>query len=166
MDPEGTHILADFGNALTNNASGNVPNLGDIRLVAVKSGAAHLAAADIVDLGALVGYDVPDYYPQTAGIQAFPPNGSLTAAQLQALKTRPLAVVQSDGAGGWKVFSEEASDGIYARADMFVCRNNPGESRTVPILVTQFGLPLSGQTVVATISDNPYRRHLSGIHPR
>ena len=49
-------------------ANGNVPNLGDIHLVAVKnvaaikSGAAHLAAADIVDLGSLVGYDAPDYY--------------------------------------------------------------------------------------------------------
>ena len=26
MDPKGTHILADFGNALTNDANGNVPN--------------------------------------------------------------------------------------------------------------------------------------------
>jgi hypothetical protein len=162
MDPEGTHILADFGNALTNNASGNVPNLGDIHLVAVKSGAAHLAAADVVDLGSLVGYTAPGYYEQTAAIQAFPPSGSLTAAQLQALKTLPLAAVQSDGAGGWNVLSEEAPDGIYARADMFVYRMNPGESRTVPIMVTQFGLPLSGQTIVATISSNGIGRNQGG----
>ena len=152
MDPKGTHILADFGNALTNDAKGNVPDSGDIHLVAVKTGAAHLAAADIVDLGSLVGYAAPGYYEQTAGIQAFPPNGSLTAQQLQALQTLPLAVVQSDGAGGWNVLSEEAPDGIYARADMFVCRMNPGESRTLPIKVTQFGQPLAGQTIVPTIS--------------
>jgi len=152
MDPRGTHILADFGNALTNDAKGNVPDSGDIHLVAVKTGAAHLAAADIVDLGSLVGYAAPGYYEQTAGIQAFPPNGSLTAQQLQALQTLPLAVVQSDGAGGWNVLSEEAPDGIYARADMFVCRMNPGESRTLPIKVTQFGQPLAGQTIVPTIS--------------
>jgi hypothetical protein len=152
MDPGGTHILADFGNALTNDAKGNVPDSGDIHLVAVKTGAAHLAAADIVDLGSLVGYAAPGYYEQTAGIQAFPPNGSLTAQQLQALQTLPLAVVQSDGAGGWNVLSEEAPDGIYARADMFVCRMNPGESRTLPIKVTQFGQPLAGQTIVPTIS--------------
>jgi hypothetical protein len=105
-----------------------------------------------VDLGSLVGYAAPSYYEQTAAIQAFPPNGSLTAAQLQALQTLPLAAVLSDGAGGWNVLSEEAPDGIYARADMFVYRMNPGESRTVPIMVTQFGLPLVGQTVVPTIS--------------
>jgi hypothetical protein len=152
IDPDGTHILADLGNALTNDANGNVPDSGDIHLVAVKNGAAHLAAADIVDLGSLVGYTASDYYERTAGIQAFPPNGSLTTAQLQALQTLPLAVVQPDGAGGWNVLSGEAPDGIYARADMFVCRINPGESRTLPIKVTRFGQPLAGQTVVATIS--------------
>jgi hypothetical protein len=154
LDPKGTYILADFGNALTNNAKGNVPDSGAIHLVAVKNAAAHLKAADIVDLGSLVGYAAPGYYQQTAGIQAFPPNGSLSASQLQALQTLPLAVVQSDGAGGWNVWAEEAPDGIYARADMFVCRIDPGESRTLPIKVTRFGQPLAGQTVVATISDN------------
>jgi hypothetical protein len=154
MDPAGTHILADFGNALPSGSDGNVPVSGNIHLAAVKKVAAHLTAADVVDLGSLVGYDAPDYYPQTAGIQAFPPNGSLTAAQLQALQTQPLAVVQPDGAGGWNVKAAEAVDGIYARADMFVCRMNPGESRTLPIKVTRFGLPLAGQTVIATISDN------------
>jgi hypothetical protein len=161
IDPKGTQILADFGNALTNDANGNVPNSGDIHLVAVKNvtaienGATHLAAADIVNLGSLVGYTADGYYPQTAGIQAFPPKGSLTAEQLQAQQTLPLAVVQSDGAGGWNVWAAEAPDGIYARADMFVCRINPGEKgQVIPIKVTRFGGPLAGQTVVATISDN------------
>jgi hypothetical protein len=154
LDPAGTHILADFGNALPNDASGYVPrSLGDIHLAAVTNGAAHLAAADIVDLGSLLGYATPGYYLQTAGIQAFPPTGSLTAAQLRALQTLPLAVVQSDGAGGWNVLAEEAPDGIYARADMFVRRINPGESRDVRIKVTKFGQPLAGQTIVPTISD-------------
>jgi hypothetical protein len=152
MDPKGTHILADFGNALTNDPNGNVPDSGDLHLAAVKKSSAHLAAADIVDLGSLVGYTVPGYYQQTAGIQAFPPKGSLTAAQLQALQTLPLAVVQPDSTGGWTVLSKEASDGIYARADMFVCRMNPGESRDLHIMVTKFGQPMAGQTVVATIS--------------
>jgi hypothetical protein len=161
VDPNGTQILADFGNALTNNANGNVPNSGDIHLVAVKNvaaienGATHLAAADIVDLGSLVGYYADGYYQQTAGIQAFPAKGSLTAAQLQALQTLPLAAVQSDGAGGWNVWAAEAPDGIYARADMFVYRINPGEKgHVIPIKVTQFGGPLAGQTVAATISSN------------
>jgi hypothetical protein len=165
LDPERTHILADFGNALKNDASGNVPNSGDIHLVAVKNaaaGATHLAAADIVDLGSLVGYSTDDYYLRTAAIQAFPPKKNLTAAQLQALQTLPLAAVQSDGAGGWNVRAAEAPDGIYARADMFVCRMNPGESRTVPIQVTRFGLPLAGQTIVATISSNRIGRGQGG----
>ncbi|WP_375412054.1 hypothetical protein [uncultured Bradyrhizobium sp.] len=160
IDPAGTHILADFGNALPSDAHGNVPNLGSIHLVAVKNvaaienGAAHLAAADIVDLGSLAGYSADGYYLQTAAIQAFPDNGSLTAPQLQALRTLPLAVVQSDSGGGWNVWAAEAPDGIYARADMFVCRINPGESQTLPIKVTRFGQPLAGQTVVAVIGDN------------
>jgi hypothetical protein len=160
VDPNGTHILADFGNALKNDKTGNVPNSGDIHLVAVKNvaaiqnGATHLAAADIVDLGSLVGYYATDYYLRTAAIQAFPPKGNLTEAQLQAQQTLPLAAVQSDGTGGWNVWAAEAPDGIYARADMFVCRINPGENRTLPIKVTQFGQPLAGQTVVATISSN------------
>jgi hypothetical protein len=153
MDPTGTHILADFGNALTNNPSGDVPDSGPIHLVAARKVAAHLKAADVVDLGPLVGYAAHNYYQQTAGIQAFPPNGSLTSPQLQALKTLPLAVVQSDGSGGWNVWAMEAVDGIYARADMFVCRINPGESQTLPIMVTKFGKPLAGQTITATISD-------------
>jgi hypothetical protein len=161
IDPKGTQILADFGNALTNDANGNVPNSGDIHLVAVKNvaaienGATHLAAADIVDLGSLVGYTADGYYQQTAGIQAFPPKASLTPKQLQAQQTLPLAVVHSDGAGGWNVWAAEAPDGIYARADMFVCRINPGDKgQVIPIKVTRFGGPLAGQTVVATISDN------------
>jgi hypothetical protein len=152
MDPAGTHILADFGNALTSNANGNVPDSGEIHLAAVKSSAAHLAAADIVDLGSLTGYTAPGYYERTAGIQAFPYNGTLTAQQLQALQTLPLAAVQGDGAGGWNVLSAEAPDGIYARADMFVGRINPGECRDFPIMVTQRGQPLAGQTVTAAIS--------------
>ncbi len=168
IDPAGTQILADFGNALPNNSNGNVPSSGDIHLVAVnnvaaiKNGATHLAAADVVDLGSLVGYDADGYYLQTAAIQAFPPSGSLTAAQLQALQTLPLAAVQSDGAGGWNVWAAEAPDAIYARADMFVCRMNPGENRTLPIKVTQFGLPLAGQTVIATISAKMIGRPTQG----
>jgi hypothetical protein len=160
LDPAGTQILADFGNALPNDADGNVPNLANIHLVAVKNvaaiknGAVHLAPADIVDLGSLLGYDGPDYYLHTAGIQAFPPNRSLTAAQLQALQTLPLAAMQSDGAGGGTVWAAEAPDGIYARPDMFVYRIDPGESKTPQIKVTRFGQPLAGQTVVATITSN------------
>jgi hypothetical protein len=154
VDPAGTQILADLGNALPTDANGNVPASGDIHLAAVKKVAAHLTAADVVDLGSLVGYTASGYYLQTAGIQAFPPKGTLTAAQLQALTTQPLAVVQSDGSGGWNVWAAEAVDGIYARADMFVCRINPGEKgQVIPIKVTKFGGPLAGQTVVATISD-------------
>jgi hypothetical protein len=160
LDPAGTHILADFGNALPSDRNGNVPNLANIHLVAVKNvaaiknGLSHLAAADIVDLGSLLGYDGPDYYLHTAGIQAFPPDHNLTTAQLQALQALPLAAVQSDGAGGGTVWAAEAPDGIYARADTFVYRINPGESWLAPIKVTQFGQPLAGQTVVATISSN------------
>jgi hypothetical protein len=165
MDPKGTHILADFGNALANDANGNVPDFGDIHLVAVKNGAAHLTAADIVDLGSLVGYAAPGYYRQTAGIQAFPPNGSLTSQQLQALQALPLAVVQSDGFGGWNVWAVEAVDGIYARADTFVCRMNPGESQTLPVMVTQFGQPLAGQTIVATLSDASIGPNQGGNFP-
>jgi len=113
----------------------------------------------------LVGYAAPGYYQQTAGIQAFPPNGSLTSEQLQALQTLPLAVVQSDGAGGWNVWAVEATDGIYARADMFVCRMNPSESQILPIMVTQFGQPLAGQTIVATISDASIGPNQGGTLP-
>ena len=171
LNPAGTQILADFGNALPSDKNGNVPNLANIHLVAVKNvaaiknGASHLAAADIVDLGSLLGYDGPDYYLHTAGIQAFPPNGGLTAAQLQALKTLPLAALQSDGAGGGTVWAAEAPDGIYARADMFVYRIDPGECREVPIKVTGFGQPLAGQTVVATISDNSIGPNQGGNFP-
>jgi hypothetical protein len=161
LDPAGTQILADFGNALPSDRNGNVPNLANIHLVAVKNvaaiknGASHLAAADIVDLGSLLGYDAPDYYLHTAGIQAFPPDGSLTAAQLQAQQALPLAAMQSDGAGGGTVWAAEAPDGIFARADMFVYRINPGDKgQVVPIKVTQFGQPLARQTVVAKISSN------------
>jgi hypothetical protein len=165
MDPTGTHLLADFGNALTSNANGNVPDSGDIHLAAVRSSTPQLAAADIVDLGSLFGYTASGYYERTAGIQAFPPNGNLTAQQLQALQTLPLAAVRPDGAGGWNVLSLEAPDGIYARADMFVGRMNPGECREFPIMVTQRGQPLAGQTVAATISDASIGPNQGGTLP-
>jgi hypothetical protein len=172
LDPTGTQILADFGNALPNDANGNVPDLGDIHLVAVKNvaaienGAPDLAAADVVDLGSLVGYTADGYYLRTAGIQAFPPNASLTAAQAQAQQTLPLAAVQADGAGGWNVWAAEAPDGIFARADMFVCRINPGDrGHVIPINVTQFGGPLAGQTVAATISSAQIGGHLPVATP-
>ena len=79
IDPAGTQILADFGNALPNDANGNVPNSGDIHLVAVKNvaaignGATHLAAADIVDLGSLVGYTAPAITCRQPGSRRFRP---------------------------------------------------------------------------------------------
>jgi hypothetical protein len=152
LDPAGTQILADFGNALRSKPDGDAPDTGDIHLAAIRKNAQHLASTDIVDLGSLVGYTAHDYYRHTAAIQAFPPNGSLSATQLQALKTLPLAAVQSDGAGGWNSLAAEAPDGIYARADTFVWRIDPGKTQTVPIMVTQFGQPLAGQTVVPSIS--------------
>jgi hypothetical protein len=164
IDPSGKHILADFGNALPSGTDGNVPASGEIHLAAVKKVAAHLTTTDVVDLRLLVGYDAPGYYQQTAGIQAFPPNGDLSATQLQALQNQPLAVVQRDSTG-WKVRAAEAVDGIYARADMFVGRTDPGESRTFRIRVTKFGLPLAGQTVVATISSNSIGLAQGGSFP-
>jgi hypothetical protein len=164
-DPGGSRILVDLGNALPIDATGNVAQMGAIHLVACKhltDETASLAPGDFVDLGALTGYTAAGFYLKTAGIRAFPPDVSLNAAQRQALDHLPLAIVQGAGAGQRKILAAEAPDGIYARADMFVCRINPGESQTLSVLVTRFGQPLAGQVIKPKISNASIGKNQGG----
>ncbi len=147
-EPVAGQILVDLGNALPMQVSGAVLPSGDLHLVAVRS------ATDVIDLGSFGDYAAPDFYATTAGILSLPVGGTLTAAQLAAFADLPLAIAIPTTSGSWPILAQEAFDGIYARADAFVERMNPGDSPAVSILVTRFGLPLVGQTIVPTITDS------------
>lgn len=154
-DAIGSTVLIDLGNALPMDTNGNIVGVGDIHLIAYGTvmGTDGFSAANAVDLGSIAGYQAAGYYTNRAGIQALPASGNFTTAQAQALLTQPLAIA-TFASGRWTPLAIEAPDGIFARADMFVARMNPGDTQKLPIMVTQFGLPSPYRTVTPTISSN------------
>jgi len=162
IDPKGTQILADFGNALKNDAtrqraqfrrhsSGCSHERRCHREWRHASGGGRYCGSGIA--GRLLRDRLlpADRGDPGVSAQSRPDRG----CSRRRCKRCRLAVVQSDGAGGWNVWAAEAPDGIYARADMFVYRINPpaktGLSQSSsPGLASHW----QGQTVVATISAN------------
>ena len=98
------------------------------------------------------------WYGSTAGVVEFPAQGSLTADQIQTLRTSPLCITGTDPSGNPSSVAE-AADGRFVRADQFVYRLNPlpeepDNTVNVPIFATQFGAPLPGVPVSAYFYDD------------
>jgi hypothetical protein len=142
VDVATQRVIADFGNALpTMNPGGPLMNLGDLEL-------GYLDAANAFHSLGAVEYQQPNWYPLTGGVQAFPPDRTLTADELTTLKTSRIAVAQNG-----TVVVEENLNGLYLRADQFTFRIEPGDRADVHFWATEYGNPLPDAKLMAYLDD-------------
>lgn len=152
VDPANRQVLADFGNALpTTSSGGPLRPLGTIELGYLDPSSAFQAIGELQ-------YQAPTWYKNTAGVQAFP----VTDAQLDALRSSRVAVAQNG-----TVIVRENIDGLYARADQFVFRMNPGSddaaTADVDIWAAQYGEPLPNAKLVANFFPSGLQAGGSGL---
>jgi hypothetical protein len=98
-------------------------------------------ASEVVLIGA-IPYTDPEWFTTTAGVMRY----TLKPAARALVDTCPLVLV-TPTASGFDVRVQESIDGVYVRADTFVFRLEPGQSRNVRLRATRFGKPL--ETTIA-----------------
>lgn len=152
LAPDGKSLTADFGNTFPIvDASGAPTNLGTVQLGVLRTNPqARITTVESSDL-VLIG-EVPylneTWYTQTAGVQTFDLTTNTEAQQL--VPTNPLALVTplpGSPPSTYNVLMQESINGVYVRADSFVYRLNPGETRQVQFYATQFGKPLASTAI-------------------
>ncbi|HEX6159310.1 MAG TPA: hypothetical protein VF111_04030, partial [Thermoanaerobaculia bacterium] len=130
VDAANRRITADFGNVLeTQRPGGPLADAGDLTLGWLDKGDA------FNPIGA-VAYRQPGWYESTAGVQAF----ALSQPQLQAITSARIALRGT--------VLQENLDGLYARADTFTYRLYPGETASVTIYATRYGVLQDGMPIV------------------
>ncbi|KAL9985890.1 hypothetical protein ACROYT_G008342 [Oculina patagonica] len=120
VDQTKRKVFADFGNSLpiTETGSFDTRVLGDLYVaVPFNTNPSLTCADDILWLG-LIHNKFPNWYQNTAGVQAFPALGSLSLDVLRKLSQHPLVVAE-----------------------------NPDEQANVELIATKFGKPLPGARV-------------------
>jgi hypothetical protein len=152
IDTANRIILADFGNSLpTTSSGGPLRPIGTIEL-------GYLDGANTFHSIGPVPYQSPGWYTNTAGVQPFP----LTTDQLTALTSSSVAVAQNGSA-----ILQENYKGLYARADQFVFRMDPGKETAahvdVHLWATQYGQPLAGAKIVASYFPSGLQAGGSGL---
>lgn len=139
VDPCCGQVIADFGNAIpTSSPNGPLADIGTLELgwVDPANGFQSISA---------VNYLGNNWYPTTAGVQAYP----VTPTQLAALLTNPMAIAQNGA-----VLLQENTAGLYVRADDFVFRLNPGETAGVQLYATQYGVPMANAPISVAFDPN------------
>jgi hypothetical protein len=151
VDRERSTVTADFGNALKiENASGDLVDVGELSLAVLKSPQVDDGAqvgADALEILGPIPYQQPAWYPTTAGIQTF--DYASNPWVREHIATQPLVVVKTVGTGAWKVLIQESLGGLYARADQYVYRLNPGENAAMRLYATRYGSPIAAQLALA-----------------
>lgn len=157
-------VSADFGNCLPiEGADGGFENLGRL-LLAVDRGNPDgpldtVSAASVAILGE-VGYQDGnaraqlDWYARTAGIEDFD-YSKLDPWIALNIGRRPLLLLTPEPGSGeppasYQVLVQESFGGLYARADNFVYRLNPGETVAAEMYATRYGQPLATTLVFQT----------------
>jgi hypothetical protein len=152
VDKRRGKIIADFGNAFRTNGVGGPP----IPVAGLQLGYVD-AQQKFSPLGPInVGDET--WYQTTAGICEAPAGRALTAAELAALDSAPVAAATPDGAGGWTVVTQEGSDGLHVRADGFVLRMSPGDRQSFKLWASRFGEPAANAAInlaVGPVPGNP-----------
>ena len=139
VDAARRKLLVDVGNLLKVDATGDFSDIGEISLE-VGSGAA------AANLGTL-SYKGPGTYAATAGIFELPVGRTLTDGEHAAVAQKPLRLmVRPPGAATSSIFGAERDDGVYLRAEQFVLRLEPGESKQTDLVATRFGMPFANAT--------------------
>jgi hypothetical protein len=140
VDTDRRKVLVDVGNALPLAApAGDFADSGDITLVLNATGGAS-------DLGSLP-YRQPGNYKDTAGIYELPADRTLTDTELDALAQNPLQLTAQPAGQAAGPIATESPNGIYARAEHFVFRLDPGATETTDVIVSKFGAPHADATV-------------------
>lgn len=139
---DGGSLTLDLGNTLpVVSANGGLADMGPIALGVLKTNPSGPVTAITDDQVAVIGqifYLDPAWYTSTAGVQRFalPPDAQ------KVIDGCPL-VLMAPTSSGYKVLVQESIGGLYVRADSFVYRLDPGESRNVTLYASQFGKPIS-----------------------
>ncbi|MEA2604150.1 MAG: hypothetical protein QOF89_5142 [Acidobacteriota bacterium] len=151
VDPQRCTVTADFGNALQIvNASGVLVDMGELSLAILKSSQVDDGAqvgADAIEILGQVPYLQPAWYPTTAGIQTF--DYSSNPWVREHIAEQPLGVVKTVSTGAWQVLIQESLGGLYARADQYVYRLNPGETASMRLYATRYGSPIAAKLALA-----------------
>jgi hypothetical protein len=145
-------VYLDLGNALpTDGPGGPLADLGDLMLclppAPVRAPAPPPTPRPVGTLAA-AEYTAAAWYPATAGIVAFPPDRPLTEDELAAAAASPLLLYAAGADGVWVLAISEPANGLFARADQFVFRLNPGDEADVDLYATRFGWPCGGAGVL------------------
>jgi hypothetical protein len=128
---KGERLTIDLGNALpTQSAGGALASQGNLYLA--------VAGRELRILGR-IGYEAPEWYPQTAGVVGL----NLTPEQAQAVASNPLVVTPLPS----NPLLAEAPDGTFVRADTFVFRFDPGQSQTAELVASAFGAPAANRQI-------------------
>ncbi len=143
VDPDRQVISADFGNALPiENSSGDLEDIGSLAFGVVRGDAVQgdkLKAKRVEILGA-IHYRDPGWLQTTAGIQDFDYSGNRWVKK--NLGDHRLAVLR-EGDGGYQVLNQETAGGLYARADNFVFRLEPGTTAQIDFYASAYGRRLA-----------------------
>jgi hypothetical protein len=146
FDDTAATLTLDMGNSFPiQDANSGLLDIGQI-LVGVLNTNPPVALATVdaaqVTLIGEVPYRNPDWYTQTSGIQTFDLRNN--AAAFQALAQRPLVLITPvPSIPAYKVLLQESIDGLYVRADQFVFRIDPGQTGTLELHASRFGVPIA-----------------------
>jgi hypothetical protein len=155
-------LAADFGNSLQIvNANGAFVNLGPLAMAVLKEQTDQVlttVSADQIALLGTVGYQQPDWYKQTAGVQEF--DYTANSWCVANIEKFPLLLLSPQANNSYKVLVQESLGGLYVRADTYVYRLDPKQSKTVDLYTTQYGKPIS-----AAISFAPNNNMIGNAGP-
>jgi hypothetical protein len=147
---DGMSVTADFGNSFQiKSADSGLLDIGTVLLGVLTTNPAQvLATVDANQLVVIgeVPYLTADWYTKTAGVQTF--DLTENAAARAVIGSCPLVVISPiPESTSYTVLLQESVDGLYVRADQFVFRINPGESRNIDFYASKFGVPLPNVAV-------------------
>jgi hypothetical protein len=142
LNPGKKKLTIDLGNCIPETSPGGArAALGDLQAQIILPGPAKPVVLGKLDYS-------QGHYETTAGIEEL----TLTAAQVKQLKTNPLGLF-STGLKGLLV--SERPKGLYVDVSEISLRLNPGDSKDITLVATEFGAPKSGLTLHLKQIGNP-----------
>ena len=141
-------VTADFGNCLQIvDSGGTLGNFGPVYLGVLReetdSFLTGVKPKDVLIVGP-VDYQTPGWYVTTSGIQTFSYASNPAVAAIVA--ERPLVLLQPSQ-NEYRVLAQETLAGLYLRADDFVLRLEPNETKPVDLYASRYGKALAAASI-------------------
>jgi hypothetical protein len=141
-------VTADFGNCLQIIDSGGIlANFGPVYLGVLHEETDSLLTdvkpQDVLIVGP-VDYQTPGWYVTTSGIQTF--SYASNPAVAAVIADRPLVLLQPSR-NEYEVLAQETLGGLSLRADSFVLRLEPNQTKSVDLYASRYGKPLSAASI-------------------